>query len=206
MTSSCLSFAKYWRQSLADASFTRGIIRESESKNLKSIHANKVQAGLISPGEASFFFENENSETDEVDVVLYTHIYKLNTEHAASLNYGLPERIALIQAKIKINRQGEFYPISASVPREILDPLATASFCVGTVQLLDEFLTKNPSDFFEPTPNSRHQAQAWSHFLKYCEEMERHVCSGFKERNIYTRLDYCLAQKKDAQKTPGKTS
>ena len=136
-----LKFASYWRNSLADAESGKGALEDQNIKNF-SIW-NDVSSGRLDNTTTEYFFKDEQRDTNTVDVVLRPTVFNRLIKHGKERIAGSPYCVTPLVIIAKINREGFLFPISATIPRDLLEPLAYGSFSIGEISEYDKYKTKN---------------------------------------------------------------
>lgn len=136
-------------------------------------------------------FERKTKDVHSVQVIIRPKVVVRAVEHAAQKRYGLPEIITPVVTTASVTRDGRLYPRYTVIARDILEPLERGSLAIGAVEDLDRFLTMNPpsafaADLTQEAGDRSWQAERWSSYLSYCEQLLGQVAGGWpKGDNSY---------------------
>ncbi|WP_252107970.1 MULTISPECIES: AAA domain-containing protein [unclassified Halomonas] len=148
---------RYWRNSLADAESGQGALRHKDLDKTERLDSTVYREGRI-PMEHPVLqrlFENEETSTQLVQVVLRPAVYKVLQEHGAKKSALYPEIITPLICGLWVARDGRLIPAEPPViPRDLLAPQADDRFTLASVAEQDRFLSKA-----EPQTWSKSEAQ-----------------------------------------------
>lgn len=194
------AYATYWRQSLVDSELGGGALQHKDARRLSQRPLAELKTGRINAAGAARLFADEPAHAMTVDVMVRPRVYLARVEHTAPQRSGIPDIVTPLLMAATVDRDGRFVAVSAIVvPRDILEPLGQGAFAVGSVDDLDDFLTR------EQLPVRAHQSQeqpgtqAWSAYQDYARRLLDHVCKGWQAAgDDFERADYYYLAKVDA--------
>lgn len=175
MHANAVSFAGYWRNSLADSNVGKGGLRTSDTKGFHKVSHQAVQRGVVPHDIVKACFDGERRDVAAVEVVFRPKVYLPRLEHLKRRESGL-DCVTPIIATARLARDGRLYPIAAMVPRDILEPLVTGSFSIGSTKDQDSYLTRSPIDPipFQEDGDPVDEAiflEKWTKFLDDCDRL-----------------------------------
>ena len=94
------------------------------------------------------------------------------SSHGAGRAGGLPELVAPVVTEATVDREGRITPKRNTLARDLLAPLPSGEFAIGTVDALDAFLTETP------LPEMSGEG-AWHDYLGHCRKMVDAVSQGW---------------------------
>ena len=94
------------------------------------------------------------------------------SSHGAASAGGLPELVAPVVTEATVDREGRITPTRNALARDLLTPLPSGEFAIGTVDVLDAFLTETP------LPEMSGEG-AWQEYLGHCRKMVAAVSQGW---------------------------
>lgn len=201
MQKKSLSYASYWRDSLADSDLGRGGVAKRDLDQHLQRPVSEFLAGRLDAKLTASLFEDEVDDADTVAVVLRPYVYERSLIHGKSSQNGLPDIVTPIVTKAVVDRQGRLFPLDFTVvPRDILEPLDRGALSVGTIEELDAWLTKHPrSAVARTSENSEdddwHQ-ETWSAFLSHVEQLVADVTKNWPDQTApYLKTADCLLLK-----------
>ena len=123
MISMALAYARYWRNTLADAELGRGAFRSREVEAFQRIDAEALARGRFGEDTLAALFQGDNREAESLKVVLRPLVYRSRTEHGRS-RVGSPDFLTPIATPATVFRGGrlELGPGTAT-PRDLLEPI-----------------------------------------------------------------------------------
>ncbi|WP_447530423.1 AAA domain-containing protein [Vreelandella sp. TE19] len=148
---------RYWRNSLADAESGQGALRHKDLDKTERLDSTVYREGRIPMDHPVLkrLFENEETSTQLVQVVLRPAVYKVLQEHGAKKSALYPEIITPLICGLWVARDGRLIPAEPPViPRDLLAPQADDRFTLASVAEQDRFLSKA-----EPQTWSKSEAQ-----------------------------------------------
>lgn len=207
-----MSYAKYWRNSLADADLGRGILSFSDVGKLMSRHISEFLEGVISSEGVDQFFNGEAPDVERVDIIIRPMVFLARMERAKKIGEWTPETVAPIVGFAQIDRKGLIYATGRTyITRDVLEPLDVGSFSIGTTQDLDLFLTEedkknfitseydlcDEDDIETKSVSASHQVR-WKNYLDYCDRLFLSVCPMWPaEDESHILSDHWFLQKND---------
>ena len=197
MQNNSLSYAKYWRDSLADADAGSGAFQSTDAQEFQKLSGEELGIGLVGQTTIDACFAKEAEHLQFVEVVIRPKIYVLRLEHGKQRRAGTPDIVTPIVAPAKLTRDGRLYPQSKTVvPRDILEPLERRNFSIGLVSDQDAFLSTNAipgidaaTDDGTPLSNDEFSRQ-WASFLAACDQLLEQTGKGWPA----DKDDYVLAE------------
>jgi hypothetical protein len=94
------------------------------------------------------------------------------SSHGAARAGGLPEIVAPVVTEATVDRAGRITPTRNALARDLLTPLPSGEFAIGSVDALDSFLTESP------LPDMAGEG-AWQEYLGHCRKMVDAVSQGW---------------------------
>lgn|GEM_PF-3678314 len=94
------------------------------------------------------------------------------SSHGAARAGGLPEIVAPVVTEATVDRAGHITPLRNALARDLLTPLPSGEFAIGSVGDLDTFLTETPLP--DMTGDN-----AWEEYLGHCRKMVDAVSQGW---------------------------
>ena len=203
---------RYWRTSLADGVLGEGKFRQRDRKRFVSVSSEALRTGKLQDKDLSRVFKGQPS-AKSVAIRFWPLVVARKSSHGAMYADGLPEIVAPVVTEATVDRDGQIIPSRNALARDVLAPLPSGEFSIGTVEELDAFLTETP------LPNMTVEG-SWQDYLGHCRKMVDAVAegwprgdkdyqpvgSGFLElaedasamvRNIIDLYDKLLAEKPD---------
>jgi hypothetical protein len=188
-----LNWALYWRNSLVDAESGRGSLKTKDIESFIGIDKSIFEKGILPQDATSKLFTEEEVETQVVSIVYRPAILIKRLLHGKALMGNYPEIISPLICPIYVNRQGYMYPSApASVPRDILTPQDDLSFTLGSIEVLDEYLTGNSHLVFKDsdvpseldTTKTEEFNQNWALYYNLCSALYPTVCTGLNHSDL----------------------
>ena len=212
MDKQALAWAEYWRNSLADASLGQGAFRAKDADKFLELSPESFIHGEIDDALVEQFFEGIDEETLTVPVVFRPYVFTYRMEHGTQKNDGLPSVITPLVCFANLSRSGKLYPSSPPVvPRDILEPLEINTYSIGTVDDLDEFLSKesftglvcseqqsSPDDCTTNTDHAEYWPKYKSHYNKLLEKVAGEWLNDLQD---YIQADYGYILQDDSLKS-----
>ena len=207
-----LQILRYWRTSLADGVLGEGKLSQRDRKRFVSVSSEALRTGKLQDKDLSRVFKNQPS-AKSVAIRFWPLVMARKSSHGAMYADGLPEIVAPVVTEATVDRDGQIIPSRNALARDVLAPLPSGEFSIGTVEELDAFLTETP------LPDMTAEG-SWQDYLGHCRKMVDAVAegwprgdkdyqpvgSGFLElaedasamvRNIIDLYDKLLAEKPD---------
>lgn len=199
MNEKSLSYATYWRLSLADADLGKGALTSRDIEGFKRSSLAELENGRLGVALVAELFKGEADDVETVDVTIYPYVYRGRFEHGKRRTSGVPEIVTPIVSQACVDREGKIYPKSNTVvPRDILEPLDRGFFSIGTVSDLDEWLQGHPVPAFsrqticEEDPDAWHAAR-WKGYRDYFIDMLDTIAGGWpNETEPFDKDDHWL--------------
>ena len=204
MQTNSLSYAEYWRNSLADADAGDGTPRDTSK--FQKFSAEELSTGLIGQTIIDACFAKEAKEVQFVEVIIRPKVYGPPQEHGKPRRVGTPDFVTPIVASAKLARDGRLYALPRIVvPRDILEPLERGSFSIGLVSDQDAFLSTNTipgidtaTDDGTPLSNDEFSRQ-WASFLAACDQLLEQTGKGWPaDEDDYVLAEYGWLVKKES--------
>lgn len=190
------SFCRYWRNSLADAGFQTGAFSDKDAERMISLAVTDAAAGFLPEDVVTQLFGDAGEEIEEVSLRLYPSVFSCAVSHALRTQSGLPTFITPLVMEVQADRSGRLIPgEKVFVPRNLLEPMDSASYAIGEVSDQDDYLTKNrlPPGASGMTPD-----ELWESYRHHAEGLLQFVAndwlSGCSE---YVRIDESWIEKQD---------
>lgn len=201
-------FASYWRNSLADATFSKGGLTYRETQSFIVCDKHFQQYGIINEATTQSLFQNEPRDCKTVNIVLRPIVYRKKMEHHCYAKYDdVPEFIIPVATSALLARDGRCYPKSNEtlISRDLLEPLVRGAFSIGTVEALDTYLTSNIISgitYAEAEGDNQlseeHYLLAWNNYLNDIERLLKVITEGLLENSDkFKRLDNSYIIKKN---------
>jgi len=201
MLQKSLSFANYWRDSLADADLGKGGFRKKELSDYHQCDDGQFRCGQINDELVASLFEGEDPDADHVELVLRPFVFEQKLDHAKRLSEGYPEIVTPTVIAALVDRNGRLFAQGFTVvPRDLLDPLDLGSLSIGSVDKLDSWLTTNPHPVVdrhaEDQNNSTWHRDYWTEFLSYVDRLVASVTKDWPNgEKGYLKSDKWLLRK-----------
>lgn len=169
---------QYWRNSLADAQFGKGVLSQ---KLLTELSAQQCPVADFTAGSfpsPAHLFSGVDPRSDQVSVVIYAKVYRRNTlEHGFYQSRAIPDLIATIVFHATLNRDGRLF--SGSTPmicRDLLEPVeeTVETYAVSSVASQDEYLNETPfaeRSSVQGVDSNDHQAASWPDVIQYVDRL-----------------------------------
>ncbi|MEO6958412.1 MAG: AAA domain-containing protein, partial [Burkholderiaceae bacterium] len=184
MQTNSLSYAEYWRNSLADADAGNGTFQVAPE--FQNLSREELSTGLIGQAIIAAYFAKEDEKTRFVEVVIRPKVYVSRLEHRIQRRTGTPAIVTPIVASANLARDGRLYPLSrVVVPRDILEPLERGNFSIGLVSDQDAFLTTNTIPGIDAaTDDGAHLSndefsRQWASFLAFGDQLLEQIGKGW---------------------------
>ncbi|MBL4928120.1 AAA domain-containing protein [Fuscibacter oryzae] len=180
---------RYWRTSLADGALGKGKFSHRDRSRFIELSPEVLQSGEVPLGAVNLLFHDQpNAKT--IGVRLWPLVAARRMSHGAVMRNGLPELVAPIVTTAQIDREGRIQPQRSVIARDVLAPLPSDEFSIGTVDALDEFLVAEPLRLQNPCD--------WPAYLAHCRKMLNAVTKGWPEGDQdYRPAGYGLLERAD---------
>jgi hypothetical protein len=171
MTASIQDTLRYWRTSLADGALGEGKFKQSDRKRFIEVPAGALKTGQLTEEILGQIFRDQTS-AKAVAIRLWPLVTARKSSHGAARTGGLPEVVAPVVTEATVGRDGQITPTRNALARDLLTPLPSGEFAIGSVDDLDEFLTETPLPDMSGS-------DAWDDFLGHCRKMVDAVSQGW---------------------------
>jgi hypothetical protein len=162
---------RYWRASLADGALGEGKFSQSDRKRFIEVPSDTLKTGLLTDALLDRVFLGQAS-AKSVGVRFWPLVMARKLSHGAMRAGGLPELVAPVVTEATVDKTGQITPIRNALARDLLAPLPSGEFSIGSVKALDEFLTENP------LPDMILEG-SWKTYLVHCRKMVDAVSDGW---------------------------
>lgn len=205
------NFAKYWRNSLADATFTKGGLNKKDTESMIFCSKEFLTSGKLDEKKTKDLFKNESSDCNVIEIILRPIVYHQITEHCFGKFNETPEYLVPISTAAFLARDGRCYPKSGStfISRDILKPLVNGSYAIGSMYDLDIYLSTysisgiNYNEFEDGDLKLRDEKyfDAWKKYCSHIDLLLNTVAKKWvKDNRSYERLDHSFIIKQDLVK------
>ncbi len=162
---------KYWRVSLADSALGDGKFTQRDRKRFIEVSRETVRSGTLPDAILDRVFGGQKSAKN-VAVRFWPLVMARKSSHGAARVDGLPEIVAPVVTEATVDRDGQITPLRNALARDVLSPLPSGEFSIGSVDDLDDFLTETPlPDMIDEN--------AWQEYLGHCRQMVDAVAEGW---------------------------
>lgn len=162
---------RYWRVSLADSALGDGKFTQRDRKRFIEVSGETVRTGKL-PGPVLERVFGGQKSAKSVAVRFWPLVMARKTSHGAARVDGLPEIVAPVVTEATVERDGLITPLRNALARDVLSPLPSGEFSIGSVDDLDSFLTETP------LPDMIVEG-AWPEYLAHCRKMVDAVADGW---------------------------
>lgn len=171
MTTSIQETLRYWRTSLADGALGDGKFTHSDRKRFVEVAGEAVKSGILSSEAIERVFRGQAS-AQTMGIRFWPLVMARRSSHGAARTGGLPDLVAPVVTEATVDRKGRITPTRNALARDLLTPLPSGEFAIGTVDALDVFLTETP------LPEMSGEG-AWQDYLGHCRKMIDAVSRGW---------------------------
>jgi hypothetical protein len=171
MTESIQNTLRYWRTSLADGALGEGKFTQSDRKRFVEIPPAALKSGVLPKEVLDVVFRSQPA-ANAVAIRLWPLVTARKSSHGAARAGGLPEIVAPVVTEATVDRAGHITPLRNALARDLLTPLSSEEFAIGSVGDLDTFLTETP------LPDMT-GGNAWEEYLGHCRKMVDSVSQGW---------------------------
>ncbi len=154
---------RYWRTSLADGALGEGKFRQADRKRFVEVPGEALKKGVLPQETVNGIFAGQASART-VAVRLWPLVVARKLSHGSARGGGLPEIVAPVVTEASVDRDGQITPIRNALARDLLTPLPSGEFSIGSVDALDTFLTETP------LPDMSGDG-SWQAYLGHCRLM-----------------------------------
>lgn len=202
-------WATYWRNSLADADSSKGILTKKDIASFTQVNRDIRKTGKLDVATVDKMFGDEDKKTTVVKVIYRPNIKTLKLKHGNSQKGIYPAIFTALICPLWVNRAGLLFPAGpVTVPRDLLSPLDNSQLTLGSVDSLDDFLTNSNLIVLGEgeVPDKADKAQllqqedSWGDYIQHCVDLYRKICTkdDDSELNVlYTLLEYSWVIKSD---------
>lgn len=162
---------KYWRVSLADSALGDGKFTHRDRKRFIEVAGETVRSGKLPDVLLERVF-GEQKSAKSVAVRFWPLVMARKSSHGSARVDGLPEIVAPVVTEATVDRDGQITPLRNALARDVLSPLPSGEFSIGSVDDLDDFLTETP------LPDMIVEG-AWPEYLSHCRKMVDAVAEGW---------------------------
>lgn len=162
---------RYWRTSLADGALGEGKFTQGDRKRFVDMPAQSLKTGVLPTEVVERVFRGQAS-AKTMGIRFWPLVTARKSSHGAARAGGLPEIVAPVVTEATVDRAGRITPTRNALARDILTPLPSGEFAIGSVEALDSFLTESP------LPEMTGEG-AWQEYLGHCRKMVDAVSQGW---------------------------
>ncbi|HAL9647204.1 TPA: DNA helicase [Escherichia coli] len=191
MDSNTLGFTSYWRNSLADAESGKGTFSRKDTDSF--IRWINITAGQLDDETIRAFFDGEGESVKTVEVVLRPQVWNRIVKHGKEQMAGAPAIITPLVTSALLNREGFLFPAaSATIPRDLLEPLPSGHFSIGELAQYDKYKTthntatinEDEPEHYEETDEEKAERHAryrqhWQNYLQQSDNLLRNVAGNW---------------------------
>lgn len=176
MTASICDILSYWRASLADGALGEGKFTQADRKRFVEIPAGALKTGLL-PAEVLDHLFRGQIAAKTVAIRFWPLVTARKSSHGAARAGGLPELVAPVVTEATVDRDGKITPLRNALARDLLTPLPSGEFAIGSIEALDTFLTETPLPEMSGD-------NAWETYLGHCRKMVDAVSQGWPRGDL----------------------
>lgn len=162
---------RYWRTSLADGALGEGKFKQSDRKRFVDLPSEVLKTGVLPREVVERVFRGQ-AAVKTMAIRFWPLVMARKSSHGAGRAGGLPEIVAPVVTEAMVGRSGRITPTRNALARDILTPLPSGEFAIGSVDALDAFLTESP------LPEMTGEG-AWQEYLGHCRMMVDAVSQGW---------------------------
>lgn len=162
---------RYWRTSLADGALGEGTFRAADRKRFLVLPKDALKTGSLPKQLVQTLFQGKDG-VGTVSVRFWPLVTARKDSHAMSRVDGMPEIVAPVVTEVVVDRAGRIVPTRNAIARDLLTPLPRGAFALGSVEVLDDFLTTTPLP--EITT-----ADGWQEYRQHCRQMVDALAPGW---------------------------
>ncbi len=162
---------RYWRTSLADGALGEGKFTQGDRKRFVEVPGDSLKTGVL-PGEVVDRVFRGQASVKTMGVRFWPLVAARKSSHGAARAGGLPAIVAPVVTEGTVDRAGRITPTRNALARDLLTPLPSGEFAIGSVDALDWFLTESP------LPEMAGEG-AWQEYLGHCRKMVDAVSQGW---------------------------
>lgn len=165
------SILRYWRTSLADGALGEGKFTQGDRRRFVDIPSEVLKSGVLPRDVVERVFRGQTS-VKSVGIRFWPLVMARKSSHGAARSGGLSDIVAPVVTEASVDREGRITPTRNALARDLLTPLPSGEFAIGSVDALDAFLTETPLP--EMTGDG-----AWQEYLGHCRKMVDAVSQGW---------------------------
>lgn len=165
------SLLSYWRTSLADGALGEGKFTQGDRKRFVDVPGESLKTGVL-PGDVVDRVFRGQASVKAMGVRFWPLAMARKSSHGAARAGGMPEIVAPVVTEATVDRAGRIIPTRNALARDLLTPLPSGEFAIGSVDALDSFLTESP------LPEMTGEG-AWQEYLGHCRKMVDAVSQGW---------------------------
>jgi hypothetical protein len=162
---------RYWHTSLADGALSEGKFTQGHRKRFVDVSGQALKTGVLPDEVLERVFRGQASAKARGGR-LWPLVMARKSSHGAARAGGLPEIVAPVVTEATVDRAGRITPTRNVLARDLLTPLPSGEFAIGSVDALDSFLTESP------LPDMAGEV-AWQEYLGHCRKMVDAVSQGW---------------------------
>lgn len=171
MSTNLVSVLRYWRTSLADGALGEGKFTQGDRKRFVDVPGHALKSGVLPRDVVERVFRGQSS-AKSVGIRFWPLVMARKSSHGAARAGGLPDIVAPVVTEGSVDREGRITPTRNALARDLLTPLPSGEFAIGSVDALDVFLTETP------LPEMAGDG-AWQDYLSHCRKMVDAVSQGW---------------------------
>ena len=202
-------WATYWRNSLADADSSKGILTKKDRASFSQVERNIRKTGKLDAATVEKVFSDEDKKTTVVKVIYRPNIKTLKLKHGNSQKGIYPVIFTALICPLWVNRAGLLFPAGpVTVPRDLLSPLDNSQITLGSVESLDDFLTNSnlivlgEGEVPDKVDKAQllQQEESWGEYIRHCVDLYRKICTKGDDNELnelYTQPEYSWVVKSD---------
>lgn len=211
MSVQSVKHARYWRNTLADADLSKGALTQKEADTFLLLPFDDLATGGVPRQLIEKLFAKASESVLTTEIALRPYVYHARREHGR-VRDRTPDVIAPIITFATVDRDGLVHNLSdIRIARDILEPLDRGAYTIGTVDALDEYLTRRSSLQTESLHGASGHASKgdgqrphpvglnWDACVDECEALLEAVCPGWPGDD-YELVDHVLIEKAEGQK------
>jgi hypothetical protein len=161
----------YWRTSLADGALGEGKFTQGDRKRFVEVPGESLKTGVLPAQVVERVFRGQ-AAAKTMGIRFWPLVTARKSSHGAARGGGSPEIVAPVVTEATVDRGGRITPTRNALARDLLTPLPSGEFAIGSVDALDSFLTESP------LPEMTGEG-AWQEYLGHCRKMVDAVSQGW---------------------------
>lgn len=132
MTANIRDILGYWRASLADGALGEGKFTQADRKRFLEIPAAALKTGILPKQLLDQVFRDQAS-VRTVAIRFWPLVTARKSSHGVARTGGLPDIVAPVVTEATIDRDGRITPMRNALARDLLTPLPSGEFAIGSV-------------------------------------------------------------------------